>query len=153
MTSSHSEGQERFRTITSSYYRGAHGFIIVYDATDMESFNNVTRWMHEIEHYANASTNYTIMLIANKCDLHIKKVVSVAEGREMAARIDAPFLECSAKLDTNVDEAFFVMASSLKESLPAANRHTKVSQHSQAVVLRKGKQMHVPGGGGPCGGC
>ena len=74
-------GQERFRTITSSYYRGAHGFIIVYDATDIESFNNVTRWMQEIEHYANASTNYTIMLIANKCDLHTKKVVSVAEGQ------------------------------------------------------------------------
>ena len=42
-------GQERFRTITSSYYRGAHGIIIVFSVTNQASFNNVKLWMQEID--------------------------------------------------------------------------------------------------------
>ena len=38
-------GQERFRTLTASYYRGAHGIIVVYDVTDRDTFENVRQWM------------------------------------------------------------------------------------------------------------
>jgi Ras-related protein Rab-1A len=44
-------GQDRFKTITSSYYRGADGIIIVYDITDKTSFDNVKTWLAEIEKY------------------------------------------------------------------------------------------------------
>ena len=42
-------GQDRFKTITSSYYRGAHGIIVAYDVTDRLSFTGVQTWMNEIE--------------------------------------------------------------------------------------------------------
>ncbi|XP_040939978.1 GTP-binding protein YPTM2-like [Gossypium hirsutum] len=67
-------GQERFRTITGSYYRGAHGIIIVYDVTDQESFNNIKQWLSEIDRYA--SDNVNKLLVGNKCDLTANKVVS-----------------------------------------------------------------------------
>ena len=37
-------GQERYRTITTAYYRGAMGFILMYDVTNEESFSSVHDW-------------------------------------------------------------------------------------------------------------
>merc|ERR1719369_136578 len=41
-------GQERFKTTTASFYRGAHGIIIVYDVTNNETFENIRQWLIEI---------------------------------------------------------------------------------------------------------
>ena len=60
-------GQERFRTISSTYYRGAHGIIVVYDVTALDSFNNVKRWLTEIDKYARENVNK--LLVGNKSDL------------------------------------------------------------------------------------
>lgn len=45
-------GQDRFKTITCSYYKGAHGIMVVYDVTDRESFDSINNWMQEIDKYA-----------------------------------------------------------------------------------------------------
>ena len=60
-------GQDRFKTITTSYYKGAHGIVIVYDITSRVSFDNVRMWLGEIE--KNASEKVLRVLVGNKCDL------------------------------------------------------------------------------------
>lgn len=42
-------GQERFRTLTTAYYRGAMGIILMYDVTSLESFNNLSYWLKNIQ--------------------------------------------------------------------------------------------------------
>jgi GTPase SAR1 family protein len=59
-------GQERFRTITSAYYRGADGIIMVYDSTSEESFNHVNEWLNEVNRYAAEDT--CKILVGNKSD-------------------------------------------------------------------------------------
>merc|ERR1712032_42556 len=110
-------GQERFRTITSSYYRGAHGIIVVYDVTDNESFNNVKQWLHEIDRYACENVNK--LLVGNKSDLTSKRAVSTEQGKEFADSLGIEFLETSAKTSTNVEQAFLTMASQIKARMKA----------------------------------
>ena len=93
-------GQERFRTISSTYYRGAHGIIVVYDVTNKASFDNVKRWLTEIDKYAREGVNK--LLVGNKADntendTMSNRQVSTAAGRQFAEQHDIPFLETSAK--------------------------------------------------------
>jgi len=125
-------GQERFRTITSSYYRGAHGIIVVYDVTEIESFNNVKQWLHEIDRYASEGVNK--LLVGNKSDLISKKQVDAEAAKSLADSLSIPFLETSAKSATNVEQAFMTMASEIK------------SRMATAPAARLGNQASLPVG-------
>jgi len=106
-------GQDRFRTITSSYYRGAHGIIVVYDVTDKDSFDNVKQWMNEIEKYA--QENVCRLLVGNKCDLTAERKVKTEEGEELAKQYKIPFVETSARNSANIDQAFIQMIKTITE--------------------------------------
>ena len=108
-------GQERFRTLTASYYRGAHGIIIVYDVTDRDTFDYISQWMQEIEKFAN--DNVCKLLVGNKIDLVDKRVVSREEGEELAKHYGIQYLETSAKNNICVEESFITMAKQIKGSL------------------------------------
>eukprot|EP00041_Stephanoeca_diplocostata_P039707 m.1637536 g.1637536 ORF g.1637536 m.1637536 type:complete len:199 (+) comp25929_c0_seq1:363-959(+) len=97
-------GQERFRTLTASYYRGAHGVIMVYDASSRKSFDDITMWLNELEVYA---TNGRIvkMLVGNKIDKPNREVTT-KEGMDFARQKSMLFIECSAKNKTGVQQAF-----------------------------------------------
>jgi Ras-related protein Rab-2A len=41
-------GQESFKSITRSYYRGAAGALLVYDITRRDTFTHLTRWLEEV---------------------------------------------------------------------------------------------------------
>ena len=97
-------GQERFHTITTSYYRGAMGIILVYDITSQKSFDNITKWLQNIEMHA--SPDVERLLVGNKCDMENRRVVPKERGEQLAGQQGIPFLETSAKTSTNIDETF-----------------------------------------------
>ena len=67
-------GQERFRTITTAYYRGAMGIMLVYDITNEKSFDNIKNWIRNIEEHASADVEK--MILGNKCDMNDKRQVN-----------------------------------------------------------------------------
>ncbi|GMK53901.1 hypothetical protein CspeluHIS016_0104870 [Cutaneotrichosporon spelunceum] len=97
-------GQERFRTLTSSYYRGAQGVILVYDVSSRPTFDELVKWFREIETYC--AEDVVKILVGNKVDKEYQRQVTREEGEKFAERMGTLFVECSAKTNIGVTEAF-----------------------------------------------
>lgn len=97
-------GQEKFRSLTSSYYRGTQGIILVYDVTNRKSFEHLELWLGEIEMY---TTNEDVvkLLVGNKIDRPDREV-SKEEGAEFARSKAMVFIECSAKTRLGIQQTF-----------------------------------------------
>ncbi|XP_028158127.1 ras-related protein Rab-2A [Ostrinia furnacalis] len=108
-------GQEAFRSITRSYYRGAAGALLVYDITRRDTFNHLTTWLEDARQHSNS--NMVIMLIGNKSDLESRREVKKEEGEAFAREHGLVFMETSAKTAANVEEAFINTAKEIYEKI------------------------------------
>jgi len=108
-------GQEKFRSITRSYYRGAAGALLVFDITRRDTFEHLTSWLEDCRKYS--SSDITIMLIGNKSDLENQRQVSQQEASDFAKQHGLVFLEASAKTSHNVDQAFINSAKTIYDKV------------------------------------
>ena len=97
-------GQDRFRAITKNYYKGSHGIILIYDVTNLQTFENVKNWVNQIRE--EAANNVVIYIAANKIDMEAERKVSKQEGESLAQELGFPFMETSAKSGININETF-----------------------------------------------
>ncbi|XP_077577256.1 ras-related protein Rab-25b [Stigmatopora nigra] len=97
-------GLERYRAITSAYYRGAVGALLVYDITKHLTYESVERWLKEL--FDHADPHIVVMLVGNKSDLDSERAVPSEEAKDFADKNGLYFLETSALSSTNVEAAF-----------------------------------------------
>ena len=98
-------GQDRFRAITKNYYKGANGIILIYDVTNLQSYENVKNWIAQIKESANQ--NVIIYLVGNKIDIKEEdRCVKTEDGKKLAEEFKLPFFESSAKIGININEIF-----------------------------------------------
>ncbi|XP_033375628.1 ras-related protein Rab-44-like isoform X2 [Parus major] len=97
-------GLERYRAITSAYYRGAVGALVVFDITKHQTYDVVDRWLKEL--YDHAEASIIVMLVGNKTDLAQAREVPMEEAKMFADNNGLLFVETSALDSTNVEEAF-----------------------------------------------
>jgi Ras-related protein Rab-2A len=134
-------GQESFRSITRSYYRGAAGALLVYDITRRDTFEHLASWLEDAKQHANP--NMTIMLIGNKSDMNHRRQVSKEEGAQFAETHGLIFLETSAKTSENVEEAFIGTASKICEKIAGG---LDVSNESYGIKVGYGAGGRDGGG-------
>uniref|UniRef100_A0AAV2JWC9 small monomeric GTPase n=1 Tax=Knipowitschia caucasica TaxID=637954 RepID=A0AAV2JWC9_KNICA len=119
-------GQERFNSITSAYYRGAKGIVIVYDITKHETFEDLAKWMKMIDKYA--SEDAELLLVGNKLDCESERVISKQQGERFASRISGMrFCESSAKDNFNVDEIFLKLVEDVVSKMPLEMSNKELS--------------------------
>lgn len=99
-----SPGQERYRAITSAYYRGALGAILVYDIAKVTSFQNLDKWISELKQHTDP--HLCVIIVGNKSDLKHLRIVETKRGQQFATDHGMLFMETSALDSTNVTEAF-----------------------------------------------
>ena len=135
----------RYRAVTSAYYRGAVGAMLVYDITKRQTFDHIPRWLQELR--GQADKNIVIILLGNKNDLEDERAVSTEDAKEFAQQEGLFFLETSALQSTNVEDAFMTV---LTETFNIVNKKTLIASEDQRngnPALLASKQILVPGTG------
>ena len=96
-------GQESFRSITKVFYRGAHAVLLCYSMGDLQSFENLKKWMDEIR--TQCSPDVMIYLVGNKSDLPDKhKQVSSEKALRFKTDQELDYVcETSAKIGNHVN--------------------------------------------------
>jgi small GTP-binding protein len=126
-------GQDRFKTITKTYFKGAQGILLVYDITNEDSFENIRNWVKQIEQ--NATKNVCKILIGNKHDRDDRKV-TYEQGEELAKEYNMHFLETSAKTNYNINEAFVNITKEILNSdikTMSNNKTLKINKKEEKV--------------------
>lgn len=128
-------GQDRFKTITQAYYKGAHGIVVVFDLTERNSFEHVQNWFQEIK--KNAGETVVKILVGNKVDLQESRAVQKSEGEALARSLGVLYVETSAKTGENVDSVFMNLSKQIYDTLPENEKNPGKQQGASIDAQRR----------------
>ena len=144
-------GQERFHTLTKNYYQGADGIIMVFDLKRIETFDELTYWMEEINKNCDKK-KIGLILVGNKNDGNIKeKKISTEQGNKIAELYNFTYIETSAVTNENIKECFDLMVQSLFEKnvnncnnkkniekkMEGIDTNNRINNKKEIIVLNK----------------
>ena len=137
-------GMEKYKSISSSYYRGSHCAFVVYDITNRSSFENVSKWLEAYYKSSNPQFKKNILLIGNKLDLDDKREVPRTEAESFAQMHQMIYWETSAKEGSNVDEVFQYVGKYLfdnfkEESNTMGSDKKEIKQNNNFTTIISGK--------------
>jgi Ras-related protein Rab-1A len=122
-------GQEKYRSIVSTYFKGCHGVLMVFDLSNEKSFKNIKEQWYDL--CRTKADKAVIMLLGNKNDL--ERRVSEAEVIEWCGSHKIKYLSTSVKNNINVDESFMTLARMINEF-----EMRQVPERTQSFALGKG---------------
>uniref|UniRef100_A0A3B3T691 RAS related 2 n=2 Tax=Paramormyrops kingsleyae TaxID=1676925 RepID=A0A3B3T691_9TELE len=98
-------GQEEFGAMREQYMRTGEGFLLVFSVTDRGSFEEIYKFQRQILRVKDRD-EFPMILVGNKADLELQRQVTQEEGQQLARQLKVTYMEASAKIRLNVDQAF-----------------------------------------------
>nr|XP_029495504.1 ras-related protein R-Ras2-like [Oncorhynchus nerka] len=98
-------GQEEFGAMREQYMRTGEGFLLVFSVTDRGSFEEIYKFQRQILRVKDRD-EFPMILVGNKADLELQRQVTQEEGQQLARQLKVTYMEASAKIRMNVDQAF-----------------------------------------------
>ena len=132
-------GQERYRSLTQNFYRGADGVLFVFDVANKNSFDNIKIWLNEPQIVELHSEK---ILIGNKIDLVEQRVISKEKMENLGEKINLKTFETSAKTGENVEKIFIGITElilgnkseeQLKELYSKENQNLSISSDTEII--------------------
>ena len=106
-------GKKPFKKLRKSYYPNTETFLIIYDITQLESFEEIEEWIDEIQQYGKKDSVF--ILVGNKVDLESERKISLEEGQRKASKFNFEFFETSAKTGQNINKIFNFLGKNIIE--------------------------------------
>ena len=145
-------GQERFHNLTKNYYQGADGIIMVFDLTRIETLEELTYWMEEINKNCDKN-NIGLILVGNKNDGNLEeRKISNEQGNKIAELYNFIYIETSAITNDNIKECFDLMVQTLfdknikncnnkknntEEKKEEIDYNNKINNKKEIIMLKK----------------
>ncbi|CAK68679.1 unnamed protein product (macronuclear) [Paramecium tetraurelia] len=133
-------GQEKYHSLAPLYYRNSDAAIIVYDITVKETLQKGRQWIQELKQMAE-NDNMLLVIVGNKCDMHIQKDVEQSQIDELCNQYNAKHFLVSAKSGKGIPEIFDHLANELKQIVKQTNTRN---------TLKQGKKKESQNQGGSC---
>ncbi|XP_028669432.1 ras-related protein R-Ras [Erpetoichthys calabaricus] len=121
-------GQEEFGAMREQYMRAGEGFLLVFAINDVGSFNEIHKFHRQIQRVKDRD-DFPMVLVGNKADLEQQRMITREEAEHFAKENRIVYMESSAKIRQNVDEAFHEVVKAIRkyqelESPPSPSQNT-----------------------------
>ncbi|KAL7720672.1 Ras family GTPase RAS1 [Entamoeba marina] len=124
-------GYDQCEAFYEYWFRKSDGFLLVYSISDRTSFNNIEGFYQKIHNQKDYEPQRIIPMcvVGNKIDLESEREVSFEEGQNLSDHLNANFIECSAKYDINITNAFqTICLLCINDIIPQTNLKSKKKQ-------------------------
>lgn len=110
-------GQEKYQSLTVSFFKNAHGIYLVFDVTREESLDRASYWLNQLKEQLDEKK--PIVLIGNKTDLVDQRIITEEQAKEFAKNNHIQYIGTSAKDKTNIEESFLLLTNLILKELPS----------------------------------